>query len=313
LKASARTAAAPAPAAPLAKEALSALREAGRIASRARYHGAALIRPGVPLLEVCLAVEEFIRGQGASLAFPVQTSVNHVAAHDCPGPEDVRTYAQGDLAKLDVGTHIEGYVVDTATTVAVGAAGKEPPLVVAARAALEAALQVAGPHVPIWRLSAAIATTLRTFGARPMRNLCGHHVGRWTVHCPPAVPNLPEDAEGTLQPWTALAIEPFATDGPGRVTEEGEAQVFRLLPGCDPGPAVAPAVREALLARRGLPFSRRDLGHLPRPEIEAALRHLREKNMGQGYAPLVETTRRLVTQAEHTILVTAAGVEVLTL
>ena len=120
-------------------------------------------------------------------------------------------------------------------------------------------MQVAGPNVPIWRLSAAIATTLRTFGVRPMRNLCGHHVGRWTVHCPPAVPNLPEDAEGRLVPGAALAIEPFATDGPGRVAETGVAEVFRLLPDHDPGPTIVGELREALLARRGLPFSRRDL------------------------------------------------------
>jgi len=294
---------------PLPAEGLKALREAGHIASLARNHGATLIRPGARLLEVCAAVEDFIRAKGAQLAFPTQTSVNHVAAHDCPSPEDARTYAVGDLAKLDVGAHIDGYVVDTATTVAVGA-DREPPLLLAARAALEAAIQVAGPHVPIWRLSAAIATTLRTFGARPMRNLCGHHVGRWTVHCPPAVPNLPEDAEGHLLPGSALAIEPFATEGPGRVTEEGEAQVFRLLQ--EPGPEVAPAVRDALMDRRGLPFSRRDLAFLPRAEVERALALLGKRGHLHGYAPLVETTRRQVAQAEHTILVTSAGVEVLT-
>jgi methionyl aminopeptidase len=213
---------------------------------------------------------------------------------------------------VDVGVHIDGYVVDTATTVVVGGVTTGPPLVQAARAALEAAIQAAGPHVPIWRLSAAIATTLRTFGVRPMRNLCGHHVGRWTVHCAPPVPNLPEDADGTLMPGAALAIEPFATEGPGRVIEEGEAQVFRLLPDRDPGSEVSAPVREALLGRRGLPFSRRDLRGLPRPDVEDALVRLRDRGVLHGYAPLVETTRRKVAQAEHTILVTKVGVEVVT-
>jgi methionyl aminopeptidase len=260
------------------------------------------------------AVEAQIRSEGGQLAFPTQTSVNEVAAHDCPSPEDERVYALGDIAKLDVGVHLDGYVVDTATTVAVGAASP-PPLVLAARAALQAALQVAGPNVPIWRLSAAIAATLRTFGFRPMRNLCGHHVGRWTVHCPPPVPNLPEDADGRLVVGAAVAIEPFATEGPGRVVEEGEAQVFRLPPEKDPGPAgpdLSEELRAALLAYRGLPFSRRDLGTFARPEIEAALARLRARAVLQSYAPLVETTRRKVAQAEHTLLVTATGVEVLT-
>lgn len=301
-----------APASSLGTEAREALREAGRIASLARSHGAGLIRPGARLREVCEAVEDFIRGRGAELAFPVQTSVNEVAAHDCPSPEDERAYALGDLAKVDVGVHIDGYVVDTATTVEVGGPRGGPPLVEAARAALEAAIAAAGPGVPIWRLSAAIATTLRGFAVRPMRNLCGHHVGRWIVHSPPPVPNLPEDAEGRLVLGTALAIEPFATEGPGRVTETGEPQVFRLLPDKDPGPEASGPVREALLGRHGLPFSRRDLKHLPRTEVDEALRRLRARGLLHAYAPLVETTGRKVAQAEHTILVTTTGVEVLT-
>ena len=293
-------------------EGLAALREAGRIASLAREHGAGLVRPGGRLREVCEAVEDFIKARGAELAFPVQTSVNQVAAHDGPSPEDERVYAMGDLAKVDVGVHIDGYVVDTATTVDVGGTGNAPPLVLAARAALEAAIAAAGPGVPIWRLSAAIASTLRGFAVRPMRNLCGHHVGRWIVHSPPPVPNLPEDAEGRLVVGAALAIEPFATEGPGRVAEEGEPEVFRLLPDQDPGPEVSGPVREALIGRRGLPFSRRDLRHLSRPDVEEALRRLRGRGALHAYAPLVETTGRKVAQAEHTILITATGVEVLT-
>jgi methionyl aminopeptidase len=261
---------------------------------------------------VCEAVEAFIKGRGGELAFPVQTSVNEVAAHDCPSPEDERVYAAGDLAKVDVGVHIDGYVVDTATTVEVGGPAGGPPLVEAARAALEAAIGAAGPGVPIWRLSAAIASTLRAYAVRPMRNLCGHHVGRWVVHSPPPVPNLPEDADGRLTEGAALAIEPFATEGPGRVAEAGEPEVFRLLPDHDPGKDASAEVREALLARRGLPFSRRDLLHLARPEVEEALRRLRIRGALHAYAPLVETTGRKVAQAEHTILVTATGVEVLT-
>ncbi len=300
------------PASPPTTEALEALREAGRIASLAREHGASLVRPGGRLREVCEAVENFIKGRGGELAFPVQTSVNEVAAHDCPSPDDERVYAVGDLAKVDVGVHIDGYVVDTATTVEVGGPAAGAPLVLAARAALEAAIAAAGPGVPIWRLSAAIATTLRGFAVRPMRNLCGHHVGRWLVHCPPPVPNLPEDAEGRLVTGAALAIEPFATEGPGRVAEAGEPEVFRLLPDKDPGAEATAPVREALLHRRGLPFSRRDLRHLPRPDVEEAIRRLRGRGALHAYAPLVETTGRKVAQAEHTILVTSTGVEVLT-
>jgi methionyl aminopeptidase len=295
-----------------AKEVLEALREAGRIAAAARDLGAGLIVPGAGLREVCEAVEDEIRRRGAGLAFPVQTSVNDVAAHDCPGLDDTRVYAAGDLAKLDVGAHLDGYVVDTATTVALGARPEERRLVDATRAALDAAIAAAGAGVPIWKVSAAIAATLRGFGARPMRNLCGHHVGRFTVHCPPPVPNLPEDADGRLLAGAVLAIEPFATEGAGRVAERGEPEVFRVPAEADPAVAGDPEVAAVIAERRGLPFARRDFRDVPRPRLEEALARLRGRGMLHAYAPLVETSGHKVAQAEHTICVLEGEVIVLT-
>ena len=111
-------------------------------------------------------IEEMIRERGAEPAFPVQSSRNHVAAHYCASPEDETRYAEGDLAKLDIGVHIGGFVVDTATTVNLGDRPENRRLVEAARAALEAAIVAAGPGIPIRRVSAAIAATLRSFSAR---------------------------------------------------------------------------------------------------------------------------------------------------
>src|SRR5262249_60198555 len=104
---------------------------------------------------VCETVEDEIRRRGAELAFPAQTSRNHVAAHYCPSPEDATVYADGDLAKLDIGVHIDGWVVDTAVTVNVGARSENQRLVVAAEAALEAAIDAAAPGVPLRQISPA--------------------------------------------------------------------------------------------------------------------------------------------------------------
>src|SRR5260370_786072 len=162
-------------------------------------------------------------------------SRDQVAAHYCPAQEDDTTYAEGDLAKLDIGVHIDGWVVDTAVTVNVGDHPGPRKLVEAARAALEAAIQTAGPGVAVPRVSAAIESTLRARGARPMKNLCGHHLDRWTVHAPPPIPNTPDGAEDRLAVGAVLAIEPFATPGPGVVVEQGRPEVFLLPPGQEQG------------------------------------------------------------------------------
>jgi methionyl aminopeptidase len=291
---------------------LGALREAGRVAAAARDFGAGRIVAGARLADVCSEVEEFIRARGAHLAFPTQTSRNEIAAHYCPAPDEETAYADGDLAKLDVGVHVDGWVVDTALTVNVGERPENRRLVEAARAALEAAIALAGPAVPIRILSAAIEKALRGYGVRPMQNLCGHHVGRWSVHAPPPVPNRPDDGDERLAVGATLAIEPFATEGLGLVGEIGQPEVFRLLPGPDDLGDVASDVAAALREKNGLPFSRRDLRDFARPDVEEALGTLVRRGRLHAYAPLVETSGKMVAQAEHTIYVGPVGVEVLT-
>jgi methionyl aminopeptidase len=266
---------------------------------------------GARLREVCEAVEEDIRRRGGGLAFPVQSSRNMIAAHYCASPEDETTYAEGDLAKLDIGVHVDGWVVDTATTVCVGDRSEGRRLADAARAALQAAIEASAPGVPVRRVSGAIAATLRAHGAQPLRNLCGHGVGRWTVHGPPPVPNVPDGSADRLASGMVVAFEPFATDGRGEVVEQGEPEVFRLDPRREPVGADS-AVLDAIRSFRGLPFARRQLASLPRADVEATLRRLRVAGLLTAYPPLRVEDGRPVAQAEHTIYVGPGGVEVLT-
>src|SRR5262249_50732544 len=153
---------------------------------------------------------------------------------------------------------------------------------------------------------------IRRFELRPMRNLCGHHVGRWAVHRPPPIPNVPEDSGDRLEVDAVLAIEPFATDGLGTVAEEGAPEVFRLLPGPEDGTGREAGTLAARAGSPGLPFSRRDLARFPRPLVEETLAVLLSRGRLSAYAPLVEASGRAVAQAEHTLHVGREGVEVLT-
>jgi methionyl aminopeptidase len=296
----------------LESEALPALRRAGRVAASMRRFGAELIGPGARVRDVCEAVDREIARMGAAPAFPTQSSRNAIAAHYCPSPEDETRYAHGDLAKLDIGVHVDGWVVDTALTVNVGELPEGRVLVEAAEAALAAAIEVSAPGVPIGRLSSAIAGTLASRGLRPMASLCGHGVGRWLVHCPPPIPNAVDGAPGTLQPGMVVAIEPFATDGPGNVAEAGPAEVFRVPPEREDVTGLDGEVFEAIRAFRGLPFARRQLAGLPRARVEGVLRALWERGRLNAYPPLREALGRPVAQAEHTLYVGEDGVEVLT-
>jgi methionyl aminopeptidase len=295
-------------------EVLKTLRRAGAIAREVRDLGAKLIAPGASLRAVCETVEAEIEKRGGKPAFPTQTSINEVAAHDCPTPDDDRTYQSGDLAKLDIGVHIDGWVVDTATTVNVGGTGNGR-MVEATRQALAAAVQACRPGIPVRDVSIAIERAITGAGFTPLENLCGHGVGHYIVHSPPAITNTVRAAEGRLPMRGVIAIEPFATDGNGRSGPRGASEVFRLLPEAkdrlqDFG--VGPDFAREMLSWRGLPIARRYFRSFGNEVVAEAFRKLQEAKLLHSYPPLVALSGRPVAQAEHSVYLGPEGVVLLT-
>ena len=160
---------------------LEKLRESGRISATALAHGRKMIVPGVRIEEVQRAVEAKIRELGGEPAFPAQTSRNHIAAHYCSPPGDPTTAQPGDIIKLDCGTHVDGYVTDNATTVDLRD-GDNSLLLSASKMALENAIAVMGPGVSLTEVGRTVEETITSLGFKPVRNLCGHGVARYTIH-----------------------------------------------------------------------------------------------------------------------------------
>lgn len=293
---------------------LKTLRRAGQIAREVLNLGAGLIVPGASLRAVCETVEAEIEKRGGKPAFPAQTSVNDIAAHDCPSPDDLRTYKAGDLAKLDIGVHIDGWVVDTATTVNVGGSGNGR-MVEAARQALAAAVSTVKPGLPVKEVSLAIERAITNAGFTPLENLCGHGVGHYVVHAPPAITNTVRAAEGRLPMRGVIAIEPFASDGHGRSGPRGTSEVFRLLPSAKDRLkefGVDGAFAEALLSWRGLPIARRYFRQFGNDFVSEVFQKLERARLLHSYPPLVALSGRPVAQAEHSVYLGPEGVIQLT-
>lgn len=305
-----RTAALPA----LDPAARERFREAGRIAARARALAIERIQPGVRLESVMLEVEDFIRAQGGGMAFPAQTSRNHIAAHYCPRPGDPTVYEREDVVKVDIGVHVDGYVADNAQSKYLGDDPRLHRMVEASAAGLRAAIATAGPGVAIREISAAIEKAITALGFKPVWNLTGHGVGRWTVHCAPSIPAHPEPGQrDVLAPGMVIAIEPFATDGGGQVHETGRSEIFMLEREPRKLKDVDPATWEAIQAMNGLPFARRSLGALPPQAVDATLARLTRIGCLMEFPPLADPDARVrVAQTEHTLLITEDGVEVIT-
>jgi len=269
----------------------------------------------VSLRKVMDEVEDFIRANGAGPAFPAQTSRNHVAAHYCPAPNDATVYQEGDMVKIDIGVEIDGWVSDNAATKYLGDDPKYQSLVEASRDALNAAIAKAGPGVKVSTLSEAIENAIEARGFRPVYNLTGHGVNRWTVHCAPQIPASPDRHEDAiLKPGMVIAIEPFATDGKGQVSDRGRAEVFMVRKAPHKFKGIDPAVWQVIEDMNGLPFARCTFPSILRGEkLEGSLQRLMRIGAIMAFPPLADSDPSvMISQAEHTLMILSDGAEVVT-
>jgi len=280
-------------------------REAGEILTTVMDETRELIEPGVSHLEVAEYAEDRVRELGDGLAFPVNVSVDAEASHATPARDD-ETAFDDEMVCLDIGVHVDGYIADAATTVDLSGT---PELVEAAEEALAAAIDAAGPGVPVGEIGAEIEDVIDAYGYTPVYNLSGHGVQRYDAHTSPNVPNRGVDRSVELEPGQAVAIEPFVTDGRGKVGEGTTEEIFELVEDRSVRNRSARQALEQIREFDGLPFAARELDT---SRAEMALRRLTQQGVVKGYPVLTEEQDRLVSQAEHTILVRENGIEVAT-
>ena len=292
--------------------ALDCFRRAGRIASECREWARENIKPGVRVRFILETIEEMIRERGAAPGFPAQSSRNAVAAHYCSPPNDEMCYEEGDCVKVDLGVHVDGYVADTATSVDLSTDGRWQQLVQAAADALAAAISTVGDSVPVGEVGAAIERTIMAGGFEPVRNLTGHGLGRWKVHCAPQIPNYAERGGGRLKEGMVMAIEPFACTGRGLIRERGKAEVFMMVRPPRKAKGLDRGVLKAIESWRGLPIARRYFLDFDPEVVDETLAKLAKQGSLMRYPPLVEDEGVMVAQVEHSMYLGPEGVEILT-
>ncbi|EMA42360.1 type II methionyl aminopeptidase, partial [Halobiforma nitratireducens] len=199
-------------------------REAGEILAQVREETADRVEVGASHLEVAEYAEDRIRELGGEPAFPVNISIDHEAAHATPSIDDDTTFGE-EMVNLDIGVHVDGWLADTAITVDLSG---NPELAEASEQALEAALEVVEPGVDTGEIGAEIEDVIDGYGFNPVVNLTGHGLGHWEQHTQPNIPNRAVSRGTTLDVGDVVAIEPFATDGGGKVTEGASEEIYAL-------------------------------------------------------------------------------------
>lgn len=279
-------------------------RKAGRILSEVRAESAEKVIEGASLLMVAEFTENLIRDKGGEPAFPVNISRNDEAAHSTPSLNDKAVFGK-DIVKLDIGVHIDGYIADTAITVDLSG---NPQLVKAAEAALEEAIKFIHAGVNTSDIGGVIEDTITSYGYKPIINLTGHGLAQYVQHAPPAIPNKRMPGGVILQEGDIIAIEPFASNGAGKIYDGGSAEIYHIV---SEKPVRLPSARKLLneiQKFKTLPFAKRWLGE----RVDFSMLALVKANIIRPYPILKEVQGGLISQAEHTVIITKDGCEVIT-
>ncbi len=289
---------------------------AGKIAADARKYGIGLIKPGVSYLEIVDKIESKILKSGAGLAFPVNISINEIAAHFTPRHDDgALTFKKGDVVKLDIGAHFDGYIADTAVTVEIGSHTYDD-MIKASSEALDDVTALMKPRINLLEIGKTVEDTIKSYGFKPIDNLTGHSLQRYVLHAGMTIPNV-ADRSYKVKPKIddVLAIEPFATNGAGHVSSGDGSNIYlckksfnlRLIR--DNRAKIMFGKTKNIF--KTLPFAQRWF-EKQFSNSDILLRKFSFLGLVKHYPQLIDADKGIVTQKEHTVIITEEGCEVIT-
>ncbi|KIW28671.1 methionine aminopeptidase 2-1 [Cladophialophora immunda] len=311
-------------------------RKAAEVHRQTRQWVQESVRPGQTLLDVAEGIEDSVRAllghaglePGDSLkggmGFPTGLCLNNQVAHYTPNPgqKDV-VLQQDDILTVDFGVHSNGWIVDSAFTVAFD--HTYDSLLAAVKDATNTGIKTAGVDVRISDVSAAIQEAMesheveirgKTFRVKPVRNLSAHDIKRYRIHGGKSIPFVKNSDQTKMEEGEVFAIETFGTTGRGYVVDDVGVYGYGLnhnAPLATSLPlASARRLHKTIRENFGtLVFSRRYLERLGVERYLAGMNCLVSNGIVESYEPLMDIPGSYSAQFEHTLLLRETHKEVL--
>lgn len=212
------------------------MRTGGKILGGIRRRLISSLKPGLDLFEIELQAQKLIRAAGAipnfafvdNYGFATCLAVNDQAVHSRP-----RRYIlnKGDLVTLDIGLEWRGWQLDTSDSHLVGL--PDDRFLSTGRHTLKQAIAMATPGRRIGHISQIIQKIATSAGYSPVRQFCGHAIGR-QIHEDPQVPcflDRPVAKTPLIETGMTLAIEVMMTEGDWRLKFDPDGWSSRTADG----------------------------------------------------------------------------------
>lgn len=276
-------------------------KKAGAIAKQVKDYARTIIKKDSSLLELAEKIEAKIIELKGNIAFPVNLSINEIAAHYTPSYDD-ELKAEG-LLKVDLGVHINGCIADTAFSIDLENSEENKNLILAAESALNKAIETAKEGIETSQIGNEIQKAISKHNFCPIINLSGHELKENILHAGITIPNYDNKSQEKISKGV-YAIEPFATSGQGKVIDGKMSGIYMLISKKPIRDISSRKILEFIEKNYStMPFASRWLVKEFGKKSLISLSILEKAGILHQFPQLIEISRKNVSQAEDTIIV----------
>jgi len=255
------------------------------------------------------------------IAFPTCVSVNEIVGHFSPLKGESRLLKAGDVAKIDMAIHIDGFIAAGGHTVVIGddkVEDKRAEVVMAAWTAAEAALrlvQVGNTNTQVTEVFAKVADE---FKCKPVQGVLSHQLKKHVIDGNRSIISVttPDEQvdEFEFEMNEVYCIDVVMSTGDGKTREtELRNTVFKRAPDTSYSLKTQKArqfIHEVSKRFPALPFSLRAIEdeQVARVGVSEAKRH----ELLEEYPVLKEKPEEMVAQFKFTVLLLPGGTKRIT-
>ena len=211
--------------------------------------------PGAKLIDLCKTVDDMMNAELAAIfkgkklekgiAFPCCLSLNNVVGHYCPADDDTVTLKAGDVAKVDFGCHIDGYIATQAHTHVVSDSAADgatpvPPVtgrvadaVACAQTCFDAAVRLIRPGKKTDEVDKVLAKIAEVYGCQIVEGVMTHQMKRFVIDGNKVIPNKPATDQRVdsqeIEAGEVYAVDIVVSTGEGhsRMIDERQTTVYK--------------------------------------------------------------------------------------
>lgn len=289
------------------KEEFDSYIKAGEIAKEVKKFIKDLVGPGIKLIDIAEAIDKKIFELGGEPAFPVNLSLNEIAAHFTP-EKNCEILTEG-LLKVDFGVAVDGFIADTAISFDLTEDKKYEKMFELNKSILKNINEIVREGMVVSDVGNSAQETLEKFNEENdtdfsvIKSLCGHSLGQNDIHAGLTISNYRNNNETKLDDM-AFAIEPFVTTGDGDIYEGQPGGIYVLQSDAQvrdrDAREILNFIKETFYTR---PFCSRWLEDEGFKKIRFSLSTLVKQGILHHYPMLIEKSKSPVSQFENTFLI----------